>query len=75
LGDIIVDGKEYKFGPSMAMRVRDGKVAQDIKQALPDDVLVYPVDDVPSKDQKGHTYFHVVPPLPWHEDEDDSITE
>jgi hypothetical protein len=33
---ILVDGKEYKFGRSMAMRVRDKRVAHDIAQALPD---------------------------------------
>ena len=69
---VVVDGKEYKFGRSMAMRVRDGKVAKDIADALPDDVLVYEVDDVAEKDQKGHNYFHVVPPLPWKDDDGDN---
>lgn len=71
---IIVDGKEYKFGRSMAMRVRDKKVAKDIADALPDDVLVYEVDDVPTRDNRGHNYFFAVPKLPW-KDKDDSITE
>ena len=66
-----VDGKEYKFGRSGAMRLTDKAVAMDIKQALPNDVLVYEVDDVPtSREEKDHKGFHAVPKLPWHKDEE-----
>ena len=67
-GSVEVDGKKYDLGRrTNAMRIRDKKLAMAMKQALPDDILVYEVDDVATKDQKGHNYFHVVPPLPWHE--------
>ena len=66
---VVVDGKEYKFGKSMAMRVRDGKVAKDIADALPDDVLVYPVDDVPTEGDRGHNFFFTNPALPWKVEE------
>jgi hypothetical protein len=67
---IIVDGKEYKFGKrTNALRVMDKSVAMDIKQALPNDVVVYPVDDVPrSREERDHKWFHAVPELPWHKD-------
>jgi len=68
---INVDGKEYKFGKrTNALRLTDARVARDIQQALPDDVIVYPVDDVPkTREDKDHKYFHVVPKLPWHKDD------
>lgn len=68
-GSVEVDGKKYDFGRrTNAMRIRDKKVAMDIKQALPDDVIVYEVDDVPTTGDRGHNYFHVVPRLPWHKE-------
>ena len=69
---VMVDGKEYKFGKrTNAMRLTDKAVAMDIKQALPNDVLVYPVDDVPkSREERDHKWFHAVPKLPWHKDKE-----
>jgi len=70
---ILVDGQEYKFGKrTNALRITDEAVAMDIKQALPNDVVVYPVDDVPKTiEEKDHKWFHVVPELPWHKDRKD----
>lgn len=61
-----VDKKYLKFGRrTNALRIRDGKLAKDIKQALGDEVVVIEVDDVAKPGEKDSKSFFSVPNLPW----------
>lgn len=68
---IDVDGRRLEFGKQTnALRVRDKKLAMDIKQTLGGkpgeaDVVVVEVDDVPGQSESGHRYFFGFKGAPW----------
>jgi hypothetical protein len=71
---IDVDGRRLEFGKQTnALRVRDKKLAMDIRATLGGkpgeaDVVVVEVDDVPARNESGRKSFII--PAPWKEYEE-----